>query len=482
LTDLGTLGVMAPTTSYDRLSGLDETFLHLERPETPMQVGAVAILEREPFYDARGRFRLEDVRALVASRLQLIPRFRKRIMGVPFGQGRPVWVDHEGFDVAEHVRMTVLPAPGSRRQLRDLAERLTGQLLDRRRPLWELWFVEGVDHGEHVGLVHKSHHTLTDGISGVDIATALLDFDVEPTVLPPDEWAPEPAPDSARLMLDSARERLTRPTELAATAKRLTDGPREALARAADLGRSIGSLVDAQLVAPRLSLNAPVRPGRSFETVRVPVDDVKLVRKAFGGTINDVILAGVGSAVGRLLEHRGELRPGLTLKVFCPVSVRDDEQRMQLGNRISAMLVPVAVGEPDPLARLASVRTATADLKERRQAVGAAALLGLSEYAAPTLLALAARAAHSQRLANLMITNIPGPQTPLYCLGARMLEVYPIAPLSRNLTLNVAILSYCGQLHFGLIGDGDAARDLEVVAGGIEDAFAELGDLAERAV
>jgi WS/DGAT/MGAT family acyltransferase len=469
---------MAPAAVYDRLSGLDESFLHLERPETPMHVGAMAVLEREPFYDARGRFRLDAVRALVASRLQLIPRFRKRVMAVPLGQGRPVWVDHEGFDIADHVRVTALPAPGTRRQLRELAERLTMQVLDRRRPLWELWFVEGVDHGEHVGLVHKSHHTLTDGISGVDIATVLLDFSAEPTVLPPDEWVAAPTPDPTRLMLDSARERFTRPSELVGTARHLADAPRAALARAADLGRSIGSLVDAQVVAPRLSLNAPVGLGRRFETVRISVDDVKRVRAAFGGTINDVILAGVGSAVARLLDLRGELRPELTLKVFCPVSVRDDDQRMQLGNRISAMLVPLAVGEPDPLVRLAAVRRTTADLKERRQAVGAAALLGLSEYAAPTMLGLAARAAHAQRFANLMITNIPGPQVPLYCLGARMLEVYPVVPLSRNLTLNVAILSYCGQLHFGLVGDGAAARDLEVVAGGIEDAFAELGALA----
>src|SRR6185295_19027479 len=161
---------------YDRLTALDESFLHLERPETPMHVGAVAVLERAPFYDADGRFRLDDVRALVASRLQLIPRFRKRVMPVPFGRGRPVWVDHDGFDIADHVRLTTLPAPGNRRQLFELAERLMTQVLDRSRPLWELWFVEGVDRGEHVGLIHKSHHTLTDGISGVDIATVLLDF------------------------------------------------------------------------------------------------------------------------------------------------------------------------------------------------------------------------------------------------------------------------------------------------------------------
>jgi WS/DGAT/MGAT family acyltransferase len=467
---------------YDRLTALDETFLHLERPETPMHVGAVAVLERTPFLDDHGRFRLDDVRRMVASRLQLIPRFRQRVMPVPFGHGRPVWVDHDCFDVADHVRLTTLPAPGSRRQLLELAERLMAQVLDRDRPLWELWFVEGVDRGEHVGLIHKSHHTLTDGISGIDIATVLLDFTREPTVLDPDGWTPAPAPDPTRLVVDTVREQMTRPAEMVRTVRRATDAPRDAIDRATGVGRSIGALLDGQVVVPRLCLNAPVGKGRRIETVLVPLETVRAVRETFACTVNDVVLAVVGSAVARVLDAHGELHPDLVLKAFCPVSVRDDDQRMQLGNRISTMVVPLAVGERDPLVRLHAVRATTADLKERRQAVGAAALLGLSEYAAPTLLGLAARVAHAQRFANLIVTNVPGPQAPLYCLGARMHEVYPVVPLSQNLTLNVAILSYCGQLHFGLIGDGGAGRDLERLAGGIEDAVAELEDLAAQAV
>jgi WS/DGAT/MGAT family acyltransferase len=469
---------MPADVGYDRLTAIDESFLHLERPETPMQVGAIAVLERDPFYDASGRFRLDDVRTLVASRLQLIPRFRKRVMAVPLGRGRPIWVDHERFDISEHVHLTRVPGPGSRRQLLTLAERLMMQVLDRGRPLWELWFVDGVDGGEHVGLIHKSHHTLTDGVSGVDIATVLLDFTPEPTVLAQDDWAPEAVPDPVRLVVDSARDRWARPSEVAGAARRLVDAPRDTIDRAAELGRSIGSLVDGRVVAPKLSFNAAVGPGRRIETVRIPLDVARRVRAAFGCTVNDVVLSVVGGGTARLLASRGELRPGLVLKAFCPVSVRADEHRMQLGNRISAMLVPLAVGEPDACARLEAVRTATADLKERRQAEGAAALLGLGEYAAPTLLGLAARAAHAQRVANLVVTNVPGPQVPLYCLGARLAEVYPVVPLSRNLTLNVAILSYCGQLHFGLVGDGASTRDLEVLAGGIEDAVAELDELA----
>src|SRR5215213_4133096 len=315
-----TLGAMAADAGYDRLTALDESFLHLERPETPMHVGAVAVLERAPFLDADGRFRLDDVRTLVASRLQLIPRFRKRVMHVPFGRGRPVWVDHEHFDIADHVRFTELPAPGSRRQLFHLAERLMAQVLDRSRPLWELWFVEGVDHGEHVGLIHKSHHTLTDGISGIDIATVLLDFAREPTVLDPDGWTAAAPPDPARLVTDTVRERIGRPAAMATTVRRATDAPRAAVDRVAGLGRSIGSLVDRQVVAPSLSFNAPVGTGRRIETVRVPLDAVRPVREAFACTVNDVILAVVGSAVARVLDAHDELHPELVLKAFCPVS------------------------------------------------------------------------------------------------------------------------------------------------------------------
>ncbi|HEY7104970.1 MAG TPA: wax ester/triacylglycerol synthase family O-acyltransferase [Acidimicrobiia bacterium] len=462
---------------YDRLSALDETFLHLERPETPMHVGAIAVLEREPFVDRDGFFRLDDVRALVESRLSLIPRFRRRVMHVPLGLGRPIWVDDPDFEIARHVRLTTLPAPGSRRQLVALAERLMEQILDRDRPLWELWFVDGVDRGTRVAVIHRSHHTLTDGISGIDIATALFDFTEEPTVIAPEPWAPEPAPDPARLVIDSFCERVRTPIELAGVARRTAAAPREAASRAAQVARSVGALVGNGPIAQKLSINGPIGTGRNIATVRVPLVVVKDIRHRFDCTVNDVLLAGVGGALARLLDARGELTADLSVKVFCPVSVRDESERTQLGNRISAMFVPLPVGQADPRARLRSVSASTAYLKEREQAVGAATLIGLTEFAAPTMLGLAARAAHEQPFANLIVTNIPGPQVPLYCLGARLLELYPLAPLSRNLTINIAVMSYCGELYFGLVGDGAAAPDLEVLAGGIEDAFDELHGL-----
>ena len=424
-----------------------------------------------------GRFRLADVRDLVASRLHLIPRFRKRLMHVTAELGRPIWIDDDRFDIGYHVRLTALPAPGTRAQLLTLTERVQAGLLDRSRPLWELWFVEGLEEG-HIALIQKTHHALVDGVSGVDVATVLLDFTPDPTVLEAPAWKPEPAPKSEQLVVDTLIERMTEPAEIVRSMRRAVRGPRRALQQVSQLTRSIASLVDRNALAPRTSLNNRVGRNRRFELVRVSLDDVKTVRQHLGGTVNDVILAGVGGGLARLLESRQELDPGLTLKVMCPVSVRDESEQMQLGNRVSAMFVPLAVGEPDPLVRLEALRAVTADLKERQQAVGAAFLSDLTQYAAPTLLGLGARLAHRQPFFNLIVTNVPGPQVPLYCMGGRMLEAYPVVPLTRNQSVVVGILSYCGRLHLGLFADRDAFPDLGVFAAGIEDAFAELDKLA----
>jgi WS/DGAT/MGAT family acyltransferase len=463
---------------YDRLSALDASFLHLERLETPMHVGAVSIFEGASFFDDSGRFRLAETRRLVGSRLHLIPRFRKRIMHVPFEQGRPIWVDDSRFDIAYHVRLTALPTPGSREQLLALTARIQAQLLDRSRPLWELWFVEGLEGG-NVGLIQKTHHALVDGVSGVDVATVLLDFTPDPTFLEPPRWVVEPPPSPGRLFVDTLYERTTEPAEIARTLRRIVRTPQRTFERTGQLGRALSTLVDRNSIAPRTSINVTVGRRRRFEGVKVSLDDVKTIRSSLGGTVNDVVLAGVAGGLRRLFEARGD-DLDVRLRALCPVSVRDDSERMQLGNRVSAMFVDLPIGEVDPVERLRAIRATTEDLKEREQAVGAAFLVDLTQFAAPTLLGLAARVAHRQPFFNLVITNVPGPQVPLYCMGARMLEAYPVVPLTRNLALGIAILSYCGALHFGLYVDADAVADVAVFAGGLEDAFAELKKIAEE--
>lgn len=465
---------------YQRLSAQDASFLHAETPVTPMHVGSLAVFEGEPLFDPAGRFRIDDFRGHVESRLHLVPLFRKKLMTVPFGQGRPVWVADPDFDITYHVRLTALPAPGNEEQLRLLCSRVQSHLLDRTKPLWELWVVEGLE-GDRVALIQKTHHALVDGISGVDVATVLLDFTPETTHYEPDGPESESAPDRLRLLVETLVERATEPAEIIRTARAALRGPRRIFQRTAEVATSLASFAQRDAVAPRTSINVPIGQHRRFEVVRTSLDEVKHTKKVLGGTVNDVVLSGVTGGLRELLLARGESVEGLRLRAMCPVSVRDETERMKLGNRVSAMFVPLPVGEDDPLARLRIVQEATRDLKERKQAVGAEFLVGLTEYAPQTLFSLAARLAHRQRFANLVVTNVPGPQQPLYVMGSEMLEAFPIVPLVRNTTVGVAILSYNGQLNLGLNADRDTCPDLGVLAEGMEKSFAELRHHADTA-
>ena len=464
---------------YDRLTALDASFLHMERPEYPMHVGEVSVFDGAPFFAADGRFRIDDVRDLVMSRLPLLPRFRRRLMSVPYEQGRPIWVDDDDFDITYHVRHTALPRPGSWEQLVALTTRVQEGLLDRDRPLWEIWFVEGLEGG-NVAVLQKTHHALIDGVSGVDVATLLLDMSPEfpPPVVA--EWTPERAPSASQLLLDTLRERLTQPAEIVRSIRSMLRGPRHALERAYDLAQSMTTMVTRDAIAPRTSINARTGRHRRLAVVRIPLADVKEIRRGLGGTINDVVLAGVSGGLRRLFVHRADDTDNLQLRVLCPVSVRSEDQRGSLGNKVSAMFVNLPVDNRPAVETLQAIAAQTADLKERRQAVGAEMLLGMTEYVAPTLMSLAARVVHRQPFFNLVVTNVPGPQQPLYMMGARLVESFPIVPLTRNLSVVVGILSYDGTLHFGVWGDRDACADIEVFAGGIDDAFTELRKVAQE--
>lgn len=461
---------------YVRLSAQDASFLHAERPETPMHVGGLCVLEAGPLFDDAGRFRIDDFRRHVESRLHLVPLFRKKLMEVPFGQGRPVWVDDASFDVSYHVRITALPAPGNEEQLKLLCSRLQSHLLDRSKPLWELWVVEGLEGGR-VALIQKTHHALVDGVSGVDVATVLLDFTPEPAEYPHEPWVPAPAPNPVQLLAESLWQRGTEPTELVRSVRAAMRGPRRAFRRTAELAISFSTMLRPAAVAPKSSINQRVGRHRRFEVVRTSLEEVKATKNALGGTVNDVVLAGVTGGLRQLLLSRGEDVAGLTLRAMVPVSVRDESERMKLGNRVAAMFVPLPVGEDDPLVRLHMIQGDTREMKDRKQAVGAEFLVQMTQYAPQTVLALASRLAHRQRFANLVITNVPGPQQPLYVMGAEMLEAFPVVPLVGNTGVGIAILSYHGQLNLGLHGDRDTFPDLGVLAESMEKAFAELHHL-----
>ena len=413
----------------------------------------------------------EEFRDHIASRLHLVPRFRQKLRSVPLGQGRPVWVDDPHLNLDYHVRQTALPAPGSDEQLRNLAARIFSQQLDRSKPLWELWLVEGLAGGRFA-IVGKSHHALVDGVSGMDITTVLFDLDREPQGRPanPPRWLARPEPTDLKLLSDAMRERLTSPAEIVRGVRHAVRGPRKLLRDFSATSRMLG----AGISAPSTPFNVEIGPHRRFAMTQADLAELKRVKDAHGGTVNDVILSVVTGAIGNYLRARGHDTDELEMKAMVPVSIRAEEEHGALGNRISAMMAPLPVWCDDPVERLRIVTERMGDLKGSGQAVGAEILTKITDFAPTTIASQAARLQPAQRFFNLVITNVPGPQFPLYVLGRQMESIFPMVPLARRQALCVGIMSYNGQVNFGLVGDYDAMADLESFALDLEAALAEV--------
>src|SRR5438105_8862401 len=458
-------------TWYERLSTLDSLFLEIEDRSAHMHVGAVAIFQGPP-----PPYR--DFLALIEARLEKVPRYRQRVQFVPFKQGRPVWIDESQFDLEYHVRHTALPAPGGDAELKKLAARLFSQALDRDKPLWEMWLVEGLDR-DRFAIISKTHHCMLDGISGVDLATVLMD--TEPSSEPPPpplEWHPRPAPKASELLAISLREQITSPFQVVRDALNANNDARKLLREIAGGFKPLWGLAGMGL-APPSALNRPIGPHRRFETLDLPLPEVRKVRRALRGTVNDVLLTIVSGALRRWFEARGET-PGPDLRALVPVSTRGAHDRKTFGNQISAVFCPLPVAEPNPLERLRKVREAMKGVKESGQAVGASALASLGDFAPPTLLAQAARLQAVTRFFNLLITNVPGPQFPLYLLGRQLLGCYPQVPLAAQQSIGVALLSYHGNVCVGLLADLDV-RDVDALGGAMRAALIELLDCVQAA-
>jgi WS/DGAT/MGAT family acyltransferase len=455
------------------LTGLDSSFLHLERDAAHMHVAGCSVFRGPaPAY--------EDLLQAIVSRLHLVPRYRQRLAFVPFQQGRPVWVDDPHFNPAFHVRHTALPRPGGEDELKRLAGRVFSQALDRSKPLWELWLVEGLDD-DRFALLSKTHHALVDGISGVDIATVLFDTspDPMPVAAPDHDWVPGPLPTSAQLLADALLERATVPAEIARGVRHALRGPRQVAARLGESLVGVGAMAWAGLnPAPETPLNVKIGPHRRFTWVRGELSEFKAIKNSLGGTVNDVVLATVAGALGRYLRLHGHPTDDLVLKAMVPVSVRADVDRGALGNQVAAMWAPLPVGLTDPVQRLLRIRRDMEGVKESGQAVGAQVLTELTGFAPPTIVAQAARLQARQRFFNLVVTNVPGPQLPLYLLGRELESLYPMVPLAKNQALGIAIMSYNGQLNFGLNADFDAIADLETLADELRSSIEELSAAA----
>ena len=432
-----------------------------------MHVGGLMTFDATPGFDP------DRFVAQIGERLAAVPRYRQKIREVPVHLGLPVWVDDPAFELDYHVRRSALPAPGSDAQLRELVGRLVSRQLDRARPLWEIYLVEGLSD-DRFAIVTKVHHAMVDGLSSIDIGTVLLDVTPTPRESPPDDWHPAPEPSGLELAADAVQEQMRRPQLMFGTAQRALLDVRAVVRTGAAM---LAAARSASRPAPANPLNAPIGRQRRYGTSAGALDDYKAIRKEHGGTVNDVVLTIVTGALRRWMTTRGEpVRGSTTVRAMVPVSVRGRSTGGKLGNQISALFVDLPVGDPDPVARLKTITASMAGHKGSGQAIGASALIGLVGLATPTVHTLGARltSSMSSRMFNVVVTNVPGPQFPLYAMGARMRDMYPVVPLAKGQAVSIGITSYDGGIFYGLNADRDAMGDVDVLADAIGASLDEL--------
>jgi len=463
--------------NYERLTALDNSFLVIESPNSQMHVASTGIFEGGPLGAPNGGVDIDRITEYIAARLHRIPRYRQRLAYIPIEQ-HPVWVDDTHFNLHYHIRHTSLPHPGSERQLKRMVARIKSQELDRGKPLWETWIVEGLEGGR-VAMISKTHHCMIDGVSGADLLSVLLSATPEPPTEAVPRWMPRPAPTRLALLRDEALARISGPLGFAS---RLLRHPTDTLASVRDGLTAVGETLSSGLrMASPTPFNQPIGPHRRFDWTVTDIAAIREIRGHLGGSLNDVVLATVAGAVRRFLERRSVRLTDIDFRVFVPVSLRKPGDHDAVGNRVAAWMVDLPIAERDPRKRLACIHETTEQLKQSKQAAGSEILAEALEWTGPALLGLAMRMAPQGGAFNMVVTNIPGPPHPLYLLGARMLAAYPLVPLSVNQGLGIALFSYAGTLHWGFNADWDIVPDLHDFVADVEAAFAELSEAARTA-
>ena len=462
----------------ERLGPQDASFLYLETPSVHYHVGGLAILD--PSTRPGGELRYENLVEVIGSRVHLAPRFRQKIVFPPLASARPVWVDDKDFDLSFHMRRAALPSPGGRRELIDYVQRVISRPLDRTKPLWELYLIEGMQDGL-TAILTKVHHAMVDGMAAIDLASVIYDFTPDAQVLDVQPWKPGPEPSRFDLLAEAVKEQFTHPIRSAADlAQRTLTTPSRVARQIFEVVGGLGEIVGAGVLAPPSPLNRKVGPNRRFAMVEAPVQTFKDIKNSLGGTVNDVVLATVAGGLNRLFRSRREPTRDRVLRAMVPVSVRTDDDKSALGNRVSSLFVDLPIGPMGARKRLGLIREKTKHLKDSNYAVGAEFLMNIGTWAPPTIHAMAARLAARTRVINLVVSNVPGPQIPMYIAGAKLLAQYPIMPLADSMGLSIAVTSLAGTMAFGITADWDTLPDIEVLEAGIDDALAELRKAAGK--
>lgn len=468
-------------THFERLSALDNSFLAIEDGVSHMHIGAVAIFESGPFATPDGGIDVERIRRMMEVDLHRVPRYRQRLLRTPlFGQ--PVWVDDDHFNLAFHVRHTHLPKPGDDRQLKRLAARVMSQELDRGKPLWEMWVVEGLP-GDRFAIVTKVHHCMIDGVGSVQLTSSMMrptpDVDAR-FDQPSPRWMPRAAPSPAELLVSELAHRALAPAKALAAGAQTALAPWAAARAAGNALAGIGETLGAGLSpASPTPLNVDIGPHRRFDWTVTDLAALKAVGARFGGTVNDVVLAVLAGALGTFLHRRGLDPKSLDFRVMVPVDVRNASTRSEPGNQVAMLVVRIPVGDRSPSRRLERTIEETRRVKRSRQASGVQSIEALSDVTSPALMAQFARLTALARPFNLVTTNVPGPPVPVYVAGARMLACYPLVPLFQNQALGVALFSYDGRLHWGFNADWDALPDLHDFVAAVERELSTVQALGE---
>ena len=462
----------------DRIRPRDLTFLEQESPETPLHNATVEIFDPG---EGEGAFDHSRLMALIRDRLAFVPRYRQRLQTVPGHIAGPVWVDDEHFDLGFHVRRSALPRPGTSAQLLELVSRIVSRPLDRGRPLWEMYFVEGLEGGR-VALLSKTHQALVDGVHTVDLGQLLLDLQPDPRALEPDDWEPRRVPRPGNLLASALQDNLTSPASLLDTARAGSRAVVRTTERRSRPVRSFLSAATGRRPRSHGPMGGPLSQQRRVVTVETRLADYRRLRDEHGGTVNDVILATLTGALRAWLMTRAESLGGIRqVRAVVPVSVIDEElEATSLGSQIAAHFVDLPVGEPSPAVRLHQVSYSFQAHKETGRSVAANRLAGIAGFAPTTFHAIGSRVAAEElrRGYQLSVTNVPGPQAPLYAAGARMLGSYPVPPLMPGHPLAIGVTSYDGGVFYGITADRDQVPDVELLGVCVREALDELLDLS----